>query len=250
MRPQEDERHHLEADGEGQGRSWRHGTRDERAVLGALHQLVDVAVDDHVDGVGAAGGHRATEDRADDEPERRHPPLGDDHRGHRRDEQQLDDPRLRERDVVPDPGASRQPGVADTAGRLGPGPARRRTRSATASGARAAGSLAWLRAPDPRSSRLVVARPDPTRHVPAPHGGWPCGPRRDHRDRCRRAAQRLRDGVPDLAELRGRLPGAAGCHRRPRVDRVREPRLHGRRVRGGGAGRARLPPTGSPGDPS
>ena len=48
------------------------------------------------------------------EPERRQAPLGHDHRGHRGDEQQLDDPRLRERDVGPDPGAERQP-VADTA---------------------------------------------------------------------------------------------------------------------------------------
>ena len=34
---------------------------DERALLGARHQGVDVAVDVHVDGVGAAGGERAAD---------------------------------------------------------------------------------------------------------------------------------------------------------------------------------------------
>ena len=44
---------------------------DERPVLGALHQPVDVAVDEHVDGVGAAGGERAADQRDDHEPRAR-----------------------------------------------------------------------------------------------------------------------------------------------------------------------------------
>ena len=36
---------------------------DQRAALRAGHQRVDVAVDDHVDGVGAAGGQRAADQR-------------------------------------------------------------------------------------------------------------------------------------------------------------------------------------------
>ena len=35
--------------------------------LGALHQRVDVAVDVHVDGVGAAGGQRAADERDEHE---------------------------------------------------------------------------------------------------------------------------------------------------------------------------------------
>ena len=73
---------------------------DERAVLGALHQRVDVAVDVHVDGVGAAGGQRAADQRDQrSAPSDGQPPLGEHHRRHGRDQQQLDDPRLGQRDV-------------------------------------------------------------------------------------------------------------------------------------------------------
>ena len=69
---------------------------DQRAPAGALHHRVDVPVDVHVDGVGAAGGQRAPGQRPEHEPARGQAPLGDDHRRHRRDQEQLDDPGLGE----------------------------------------------------------------------------------------------------------------------------------------------------------
>ena len=83
--------------------SGRHGAGDQRPALGALHQAVDVAVDVHVDGVGAAGRQRCRRApwRAI-EPDRGQAPGGDDQGGHGGDQQQLDDPRLGESDVCPD----------------------------------------------------------------------------------------------------------------------------------------------------
>ena len=91
-------------------RAWRGSIEpgDERPVLGALHERVDVAVDVHVDGVGAAGGQRAADDGGDHQPDRRAAPLGHDHRRHRRDQQQLDDPRLGERHVPRHAGPQRR----------------------------------------------------------------------------------------------------------------------------------------------
>ena len=68
-RPQPGEGGDLEGDGEDQGGAGRELAGDERPALRALHQPVDVAVDDHVDGVGAAGGRGAAEDRGDHQPD-------------------------------------------------------------------------------------------------------------------------------------------------------------------------------------
>ena len=73
--------------------------RDERPVLGALHQAVDIAIDVHVDRVGPARGQGAAEHGGHHEPHRRHAPLGHNHRGHRGHEEELDDAGLGERDV-------------------------------------------------------------------------------------------------------------------------------------------------------
>ena len=80
----------------------RHGAGDQRAVLGPVHQAVDVAVDHHVDGVGPAGGQRAPGQGGRHEPDRRHAALGHHHGGERRDQQELDDPGLGQGDVGPD----------------------------------------------------------------------------------------------------------------------------------------------------
>src|SRR5690606_13829102 len=71
---------------------------------------VDVAVHVHVDGVGAAGGHGAAPDGRRDEPQRGQAALGHDHGGDRGDEEELDDARLGQGDVGPDPCAPREPG--------------------------------------------------------------------------------------------------------------------------------------------
>ena len=53
----------------------------------------------------------------------------------------------------------------------------------------------------------------------------------DRRVRGRGAAHRLGHGLPHLADLRGRVARAPRRHRRPRLDRVREPHLHRARCR-------------------
>ena len=67
-----------------------------------MHDGVDVAVDVAVEGVGRARRQRAADDGRDDEPEVGHALLGEEHDGDRRDEEQLDDPRLHQRDVLSD----------------------------------------------------------------------------------------------------------------------------------------------------
>jgi hypothetical protein len=109
-REQPGERHHLEDDGEHEGVAGRHHSRDQRPVPRPFHERVDVTVDDHVDCVGTSGGENAAEHRGDHQPHRRHALLSDEHGRHRRDKQQLDDARLRERDIAGDPCAEREEG--------------------------------------------------------------------------------------------------------------------------------------------
>ena len=71
----------------------------ERAGERAPHELVAVALDPAVDGVGAAGRHRPADHDRRDQPERRPALLGEHHGRHRGDEQQLDDAGLRQADV-------------------------------------------------------------------------------------------------------------------------------------------------------
>ena len=89
---------------------------DQRPVLGAVHELVDVAVDVAVEGAGAAGGERAAHQRGQDQADGREAALGVDHGGQRADQQQFDDAGFRERQV--------RLGFAGEA-RLFPGPGRR-----------------------------------------------------------------------------------------------------------------------------
>ena len=63
-------------------------------LRGAVHQFVDVPVDVHVDGVGATGGQRPTDQGGDHEPDVGEAALGQDHGREGGDEQQLDDARL------------------------------------------------------------------------------------------------------------------------------------------------------------
>ena len=80
----------------------------QRPAPGPGHQLVDVAVEVAVDRVRAAGRQRPADQRPDRQPrpvaelDPGHLAGREDHRRHRRDEQQLDDPRLRQRDVGAD----------------------------------------------------------------------------------------------------------------------------------------------------
>ena len=87
------------------------------------HERVDVAVEIAVDRVGAAGRERPADQRPGDAPapvapvDAGHPARREDHRRHRRDEQQLDDPRLGQRDIGADPVTGR--GWGGRPGRLG-----------------------------------------------------------------------------------------------------------------------------------
>ena len=67
-----------------------------------LHQLVAVSLDPAVDGVRAARGQRAADDDRGDQPERGHALLREQHGRDRGDQEQLDDPGLREPDVRAD----------------------------------------------------------------------------------------------------------------------------------------------------
>ena len=100
--PQLGEGHHLEGEGEHQGRRRRHGPGDEGPVPGPPHQLVDVPVDHHVDGVGPAGGQGPAGQGGHHQAHRRHPPAGHEHGRQRGHEQQLDDPGLGEGHVAAD----------------------------------------------------------------------------------------------------------------------------------------------------
>ena len=72
---------------------------DQRPVLRAVHELVDVAVDVTVEGAGGACRERAAHQRRQDQADRREAAFGIDHGGQRADEQELDDAGFRERQV-------------------------------------------------------------------------------------------------------------------------------------------------------
>ena len=71
----------------------------QRPAIRALHQPVDVAVDDLVDRVRAARRQHPAGERGEDEPRRGPAALGKHHRRDGRHEQQPDDARLRQRHV-------------------------------------------------------------------------------------------------------------------------------------------------------
>ena len=74
----------------------------ERAVHGALHVRVDVAVEVHVERCRRTGAHRAAEHRGQDEPDVGETALREDHHRNGGHEQELEHARLRERDVRAD----------------------------------------------------------------------------------------------------------------------------------------------------
>ena len=134
---------HAEHQAEDERGARGHRLAGQRAALGAVHEHVDVAVVPAVERVGAGGGQRPADERGQHQAERRQAAGGQHHRRHRRHEQQLDDPRLGERDVR-----------ADRRG--GPG----------AGGGAARGGR------DPRDGRVVRER----RHAPDSTGATWAGP--------------------------------------------------------------------------
>ena len=76
--------------------------RRQRPPARTAHDQVNVAIEVAVDRVGRAGGERATDQRPEHEVEARHAARGEEHRRHRRHQQQLDDARLGQRDVGTD----------------------------------------------------------------------------------------------------------------------------------------------------
>ena len=102
QQPQPERGQHAEHDAEPQGGRRRDRPRHQRAVLGAVHHLVDVAVEVAVQRVGRGGRERAADQGGDDQPQGRDASLGEEHRRERGDQQQLDDARLGQGDVVTD----------------------------------------------------------------------------------------------------------------------------------------------------
>ena len=187
----------------------------QRPAPGAGHELVDVAVEVAVDRVRAAGRERAADERPDHEPapvrqvDAGHLARGEDHRRHRRDEQQLDDPWLGQRDVGADR-VRRACAAADS-------------RDAVAPGARA-GLVAAGAGPRGRSSSSPT-RPASSAQIVAPSARWSV---------CVHAASRVRtwsaaDDDLDRVQDGGRTVASrtsAGCValRPPRDDRDRDAR--------------------------
>ena len=97
--PEQHEGSDFEGDREDDRGRRSHRAGDERPVPGAVHHGIYVAVDDHVRRIGAAGRERTPDERRDDQPPLGNALRGHDHRRQRRDEQQLDDPGLRERHI-------------------------------------------------------------------------------------------------------------------------------------------------------
>ena len=102
-RPQEHEGRHLEGGGEDGGGSGGDHAGHERSAFRPLHQGVDIAVVDHVQGIGATGGQCAPGHCQRHQPEGGYVSGGHEHGWDRGDEQELDDPRFGEGDVAEDP---------------------------------------------------------------------------------------------------------------------------------------------------
>jgi hypothetical protein len=87
---------------EHQGRPGRHLMPWQRTPGRAAHLGVDVGVEDAVECVGATRRQGAADDRGDHEPQRRHGLSRQEHDRDGGEQQQLDDPRLHQRDVGTD----------------------------------------------------------------------------------------------------------------------------------------------------
>src|SRR5207244_7289253 len=86
---------------------WLEPARRQGTAAGPEHDLVDVTIEELVDGVGPAGREGPAEQRGKDQPGRGDTPVREDHGRDRGDEQQDHDPRLGQ----PDVGPHRRPGA-------------------------------------------------------------------------------------------------------------------------------------------
>ena len=107
--PQDNGREDAEGKREDERLAVRELTRDEWSLRRALHEAIDVTVDVAVERVCAPRRHRTAEHHAEHKPEVRHATLGEEHRRDRRDEQELDDPGLRQRHICPSLASERRP---------------------------------------------------------------------------------------------------------------------------------------------
>ena len=98
--PQPEERADRQRQPEHQRMTARHGGPGQRPTGGPLHQLVDVRVGHAVQRVGARRREQAAEQRVEDQQRIDGAAVGQQHRGDRGDEQQLDHPRLRQGEVA------------------------------------------------------------------------------------------------------------------------------------------------------
>ena len=98
--PEQREGHAAQGQSEQQRRAGRDATRGDWPGPGAGHDLVNVPVEPHVDGVGAAGHQVAAQHDPADQPEGGHPRRGDEHRRDGGHQEQRDDPRLGQGDQV------------------------------------------------------------------------------------------------------------------------------------------------------
>ena len=103
--PQPEERRHRKREPEDQRVATRHRRPGQRPTRGALHYLVDVGVGDTVQGVGPAGSQHAPEERVEDQNKIHRTSVGKQHRRDRGHQQQLDNPRFRQRNVAAKCGA-------------------------------------------------------------------------------------------------------------------------------------------------
>lgn len=100
-------RHDRQRDAESEALTGADHAGDERTLRGALHEGVDVAVDVHVERVGAARGQITAEAGEEHQLQIRHTLLGQEHHRNGGDQQQLDDPRLGQRHERLDTGPER-----------------------------------------------------------------------------------------------------------------------------------------------
>ena len=99
-----------------------HSVPGQRPRPRALHHRVDVGVHHAVQRVGAAGGQGAADQGGQHQPDRRHRPLGGEHRRNGGDQQQFDDARLGQRDVGADGAGPRCRGRDRRRGAVAGGP--------------------------------------------------------------------------------------------------------------------------------
>ena len=226
----------------------------QRPAPGPGHQQVDVAIEVAVDRVGAARGERPAEHRPEDE----RAPAGpvdaaragarqvarrEDHRRDRRDEQQLDDPRLGQRDVGADRVAGRPGAARSRPASVAGDPACRRssTRARVVAGDRQPGQRRPDRPPRARGGASASTRPSRVRTCAPPITTWIANSdgRADRQPDERRAVA--------LGP-----PGDDGDGQRRSARRPRRPSDagRGRRSRRSPAGPASRPSAASPGRPA